>query len=46
MPLIALKQEEAPMTDGTMLAIAAFAIPFLVFAAVLFWAELQTRTPH
>jgi hypothetical protein len=32
------------MPTDTMLAIVAITIPFLVFAGVLFWAELQTRT--
>lgn len=31
------------MTTGTAIAIVAITIPFVVFALVLFWADLQTR---
>jgi hypothetical protein len=31
------------MPIETIVAMAAITFPFLLFAAVLFWAELQTR---
>jgi hypothetical protein len=34
------------MPIDTMLATIAITIPFVVFAGVLFWADLHTRTPR
>jgi hypothetical protein len=31
------------MTTSTILAMAAITIPFVIFATVLHWADLQTR---
>jgi hypothetical protein len=31
------------MSISTISAMAAVIVPFIVFAAVLFWADLQTR---
>jgi hypothetical protein len=34
------------MPMETVTAITGVTIPFIIFAAVLFWAELQTRHLH
>ena len=34
------------MPTDVALTIAAITVPFIVFAAVLFWAEVQTRHAH